>query len=83
MLIITRKLGERINIGDDIVVTLLDIKAGQVKLGIEAPRHVAVHREEIFDRIRNENMASSRIKESDLITAASMLHLRSTRGEKS
>ena len=82
MLIITRKLGERITIGDDIVVTLLNIKGGQVRLGIEAPRHIAVHREEIFERIRKENLASSRIQPSDLITATSMLHLRPKGGEK-
>lgn len=82
MLIITRKLGERITIGDDIVVTLLDIRGGQARLGVEAPGHVAVHREEIFERIRKENLASSRIKESDLMTVASMLTLESNCGEK-
>jgi carbon storage regulator len=59
MLILTRKLGENIRIGDKIKVTILDIKGGQVKLGIEAPPEVAVHREEIYERIREENERAS------------------------
>jgi carbon storage regulator len=55
MLILTRKLGENIRIGEQIKITVLDVKGGQVKLGIEAPPHVAVHREEIYERIREEN----------------------------
>lgn len=51
MLILERKHNERIRIGDDIVVTVTMIAPGRVKLGIEAPRHVAVHREEIYQRI--------------------------------
>ncbi len=73
MLILTRKLGERITIGDDITVTLLEIKGGQVKLGIEAPRHVSIHREEIYERIRHENLSSCGIGEADLSEAASLL----------
>jgi carbon storage regulator len=59
MLILTRKLGENIRIGDKIKVTILDIKGGQVKLGIEAPPEIAVHREEIYERIREENERAS------------------------
>lgn len=54
MLILTRKLGENIRIGAKIRVIVLDINGGQVKLGIDAPPNVAVHREEIFERIRDE-----------------------------
>ena len=61
MLILTRKLGENIRIGDKIKITILDVKGGQVKLGIEAPPHVAVHREEIYERIRDENRRASGI----------------------
>ena len=60
MLIITRKLGENIRIGDDIRVVVLDIKGGQVKLGIDAPPHVSVHREEIYDRIREQSRRASK-----------------------
>jgi len=54
MLILTRKLGEKINIGDDITVTLVEIKGTQVKLGIEAPKTIEIHRQEIYERIRVE-----------------------------
>ena len=54
MLILTRRLGETIRIGPDIVVTVLGIHGQQVRLGIEAPREVAVHREEVFARIQLE-----------------------------
>jgi carbon storage regulator len=59
MLILTRKLGENIRIGDKIKITILDVKGGQVKLGIDAPPHIAVHREEIYERIREENRRAS------------------------
>jgi carbon storage regulator len=49
MLILTRKLGENIRIGDRIKIIILDVKGGQVKLGIDAPPNVAVHREEIYE----------------------------------
>jgi len=73
MLILTRKLGERITIGDDIVITLLEIKGAQVKLGIEAPRNISIHRQEIYERIRGENLESSNVNELDLARAATLL----------
>ena len=72
MLILTRKLGEKINIGDDITVTLVEIKGAQVKLGIEAPKHIEIHRQEIYERIREENLSSSDINDSDLSRAVSL-----------
>ena len=73
MLIITRKLGEEITIDDDIVITLLEIKGGQVKIGIKAPKDVTIHRREICERIRQENMKSIQINESDLMAATEIL----------
>jgi len=73
MLILTRKLGERITIGDDIVITLLEIKGSQVKLGIRAPKDISIHRQEIYERIRGENLSSSEISASDLSRAASLI----------
>ena len=61
MLILTRKLGENIRIGDDVRIVVLDIKGGQVKLGIDAPPNVSVHREEIYEKIRDENRRASAI----------------------
>ena len=73
MLILTRKLGERINIGDDITITLLEIKGTQVKLGIKAPKNIGIHRQEIYERIREENLRSSAVSDSDLSRAADLL----------
>jgi len=73
MLILTRKLGERIAVGDDIVITLLDIKGSQVKLGIEAPRHISIHRQEIYEKIRQENLKSSEVLTADLSKAVSFV----------
>jgi carbon storage regulator len=55
MLVLTRKLGENIRIGDVIKITVLEVRSGQVKLGIDAPPEVKVHREEIYARIQAEN----------------------------
>ena len=55
MLVLTRKLGENIRIGDSIKITVLEVRSGQVKIGIEAPPEVKVHREEIYARIQEEN----------------------------
>lgn len=54
MLILTRRLNETVNIGDDVTVTVLGVKGGQVRLGINAPKETAVHREEVYERIQHE-----------------------------
>lgn len=54
MLVLTRRIGEIIRVGDDVKINVLDVKGGQVRLGVKAPDNVAVHREEIYQRIQKE-----------------------------
>ncbi len=65
MLILTRKIGECITIGDQIRVYVVDIKGKQVRLGIEAPSDAVVHRQEIYQKILEENRAASRVGVDD------------------
>jgi carbon storage regulator len=55
MLVLTRRVGEALMIGDDITITVLGVKGNQVRVGVTAPRDVAVHREEIFERIKDDS----------------------------
>jgi len=59
MLILTRKLGESITIGDDIKITFLDIKGKQLRMGIDAPKHVSVYRGEIYQAIQEQNLEAA------------------------
>jgi carbon storage regulator len=59
MLILTRRVGETVMIGNDVTVTVLGVKGNQVRVGVNAPRDVAVHREEIFERIKREEQDGS------------------------
>jgi carbon storage regulator len=54
MLILTRRVGETLMIGDEVTVTVLGVKGNQVRIGVNAPKDVSVHREEIYERIKNE-----------------------------
>jgi len=58
MLILSRRLGESVKIGDDVTVTVLGVKGGQVRLGFTAPPNVAVHREEVYERIQADTTKS-------------------------
>jgi carbon storage regulator len=57
MLILTRRVGETVMIGDDVTITVLGVKGNQVRVGINAPKSIAVHREEIYERIKREHAA--------------------------
>ena len=65
MLILTRRVGETLVIGDDVTVTVLGVRGNQVRLGVNAPKGVAVHREEIYQRIQNEKDAENSTESSE------------------
>ena len=73
MLVLTRKVDERINIGDDIEIQVVEVKGGNVRLGIVAPGDVQIHRHEIYRKIREQNIESSRGYFSDINKAAAFL----------
>ena len=59
MLVLTRKAGESIVIGNEVVITVLEVRGGQIRLGVDAPRNLAVHRAEIYQQVMEENQAAS------------------------
>lgn len=67
MLILTRKTGESLYVGDDIKVTVLKVQGNQVKLGFAVPKDVTVYREEVYLRIKEENLTASQASEQDFI----------------
>lgn len=61
MLILSRKIDQKMRIGDDIILTIIDVKGDQVKIGVEAPANVKVYRQEVFSAIQSENTAANNI----------------------
>lgn len=78
MLILTRKIGESIRIGDTISIKVVELDNRHVKLGIEAPRSIAVNREEIYERIQKENKAASASGNTDPKSIADLLRKKTT-----
>lgn len=66
MLVLTRKLGEGIVIGDDVTIKIIEIKGGNIRLGIDAPKDRKIYRQEVYDRIGEENRGAANWSMSDL-----------------
>jgi carbon storage regulator len=71
MLVLSRQRDETIMIGDDVEITIVDIRGDKVRIGITAPSHIPVHRKEVYDAIKRENRAAANIKPEDLPPADS------------
>ena len=65
MLVLSRHRDESIMIGDDVVITIVDIRGDKVRLGIDAPQHIPVHRQEVYEAIKRENAKAASMKTSD------------------
>ena len=74
MLVLTRKTGEGIIIGDDIRITVVELKGGGVRIGIDAPREMKVHRQEVYERSKQENKEATQWDFADLNTVSSILN---------
>jgi len=77
MLVLTRKAGESIVIGNEVVITVLEVRGGQIRIGVDAPRDLAVHRAEVYQQVMAENQAAvvSAEKRSEVVRATSKLRL--------
>ena len=73
MLVLSRQRDETIMIGDDVEITIVDIRGDKVRLGITAPREIQVHRKEVYDAIQRENTEASRVQVDDLKAAGKKL----------
>ena len=76
MLVLSRQRDETIMIGDEIEITVVDVRGDKVRLGIKAPRQIHVHRKEVYEAIRHENDQASRVQVDDLTDADNNLRLR-------
>jgi carbon storage regulator len=76
MLVVSRKPGERLLIGDSVEVTVLSVRGDQVSLGVSAPREVTIHRQELFERIRRENQRAAALRADELAVMGATLRAR-------
>ena len=72
MLILSRRPGESVHLGDDIKITILSVKGQQIKLGLEVPEHMPVYREEIYLKVQTQNASALELDNNDLMMAAAI-----------
>ena len=72
MLILSRRPGESVHLGDDIKITILSIKGQQIKIGLDVPEHMPVYREELYLKVQNQNASALKLDNHDLMMAATL-----------
>lgn len=82
MLVLTRKVDEEINIGDDIVIRVVEVNRGNVRLGIDAPGNVSIYRQEVYEKIQEQNLLASKGESSEISMAAELLRSKGVEEEK-
>ena len=82
MLVLTRKVGEQINIGDEIVVRVIEVNRGNVKIGIDAPASVSIYRQEVYEKIQEQNVQASRGVLTDLENVADLFENKASKERK-
>jgi len=73
MLVLTRKSGESLIVGEDVIITVVEIKGGQVKLGVDAPKSIAIYRTELLEKITRQNIAAAKSGKMNLTTLAKLV----------
>jgi len=79
MLVLTRKAGEGIIIGDDITIKIIELKGGAIRIGVDAPRETKIYRQEVYDRIKKENIGASQWSPTDLEDLSAALSTRTVK----
>ena len=82
MLVLTRKVDEEINIGDDIVIRVVEVNRGNVRLGIDAPGNVSIYRQEVYEKIQEQNLLASKGESLEISMAAELLRSKGVEEEK-
>jgi carbon storage regulator len=82
VLVLSRRVGESVMIGDDVVVSLLEVRGDLVRIGIDAPRHVRVYREEVYREVQKANLAAAAASDTDVHALTSMLGRRGKPAER-